>query len=395
MTLKVLRVAASVSPSDGGPSLGTLALSRELRGLGVEDVIVSTDAHDDGHLHVDQIGHAESLDLTLTRVHSPKALKASLGMLPTLIRRLQGTDVVHIHGFYLFHTAAAAILARIHRVPYLIQPHGVFEPYQEKQSAHRKSLYNRLVGSYILRNAAGMLFATESERDHAHQILDRYRTPAFLMSLGSAPPGDPAHAQVAVAKNENNCNILFLARIAPKKRVDLVIGAFPLVLRRYPAAQLTIAGSGDTSLLHDALKQLTAGERSRVNVVGFVEGAAKAHEFSRADVYVLPSENENFGISVAEALHAGLPAVVTADVAIAPQIAEWGAGVVLSGRSIETVADGILQALAPTARETMSKNAKRLAEDRFSWASSARQALSVYQDVLAAAERRAVPQEKP
>ncbi len=356
---------------------------RELRKLGVDDVVVAGDAHGKGNLRIEQLGDLEGLDLTLTRVHAPRALKTSFGMIPTLFRKIRRADVVHIHGFYLFHTAVAALLAKGFGKPYLIQPHGVFEPYQEAQSQKRKALYNRIVGKYVLQQAAGLIFATRSEKEHAEGLLEKFRLNSWLMPLGSTVSGAGQENETAERNFRNSNNVLFLARIAPKKRVDLVVSAVPLVRAEHPNVRLTIAGTGDMSLVTDALDRLSPQDQACITLAGFVQGEEKTAAFSEADVYVLPSENENFGISVAEALAHGLPVVITPDVAIADQVHEWNAGIVVPQRNVEDVASGILAALAPANRATMSQNAVQLADTHFSWEASARRAIDVYRAAIA------------
>ncbi len=184
---------------------------------------------------------------------------------------IRHVDVVHIHGFYLFHSALAAVTARLMKKPYIIQPHGVFEPYQEKRSRGRKNAYMRVIGDQVLRHAAGLIFATEAEQANAKAVIERYSLTSWIMPLGAdataVPPNPPG--------TPHEPTVLFLARLASKKRVDLAIKAMPIVLESQPRARLLIAGEGDMELVETPLAELAPEVQERISVIGFVEGDAK------------------------------------------------------------------------------------------------------------------------
>src|SRR5690606_27143605 len=105
--------------------------------------------------------------------------------------------------------------------------------------------------------------------------------------------------------------LLFLARIHKKKGVDVLLNAWRRLEERHPDWELTIAGPDDGGYL-DGMKQLAAAlQLRRVDFTGPVYGERKSTLLQSSDLYVLPTHSENFGMTVAEALAHGVPAIVT------------------------------------------------------------------------------------
>jgi glycosyltransferase involved in cell wall biosynthesis len=122
---------------------------------------------------------------------------------------------------------------------------------------------------------------------------------------------------------------LFMGRIHPKKGCDLAIEAFARVLAPDPQWRLVIAGP-DPVGLRASLSSLAAklGVSDRITWTGMIGGAAKRGVLSAAEVFVLPSHQENFGIVVAEAMSYGVPPLISNKVNIWREIRDDGAGIV-------------------------------------------------------------------
>jgi glycosyltransferase involved in cell wall biosynthesis len=123
------------------------------------------------------------------------------------------------------------------------------------------------------------------------------------------------------------------------------------------------------------------GIGDRVSFLGRLEGAAKARAFAAADLFILPSYQENFGIAVAEAMAAGLPVVVSHAVAIAREIAGAGAGFVTGNDAMEIAAAIERAARDSEERARMGSRAAHHARERFSWDRTARALMELYGEV--------------
>ena len=237
-------------------------------------------------------------------------------------------DVVHVHGLLNPHSSSAARATLAARRPLVLGPFGTLSRYT---FTHRRRLLKRLyfavVDAPAVRRAQAMHFTTEAEREDAawHGI-------DFTGRAHIVPP--PWRARVPPSRPHDGNTVLFLGRLHAKKGLDVLLDAWPTVRASRQGARLIVAGSGD--IRFDA--------RRGVEYKGFVTGEAKAACLRAADVFVLPSHNENFGIAVLEAIAAGVPVVVSPGVQLAPWVAERQFGVV-ADRTPSAVADAIMRVL--------------------------------------------------
>jgi glycosyltransferase involved in cell wall biosynthesis len=134
-----------------------------------------------------------------------------------------------------------------------------------------------------------------------------------------------------------------------------------------------------------ALEQLAVllGVNDNVTWAGHVSGAAKSDLLQRANAFVLPSINENFGIAPVEALAAGLPVVLTRGVAIHREVAQQQAGIIADDNA-HSLADAMLQMRVPATHQMMSDRAMELARSTFSIEAMQRGLVAMYKAVLAA-----------
>jgi glycosyltransferase involved in cell wall biosynthesis len=174
-----------------------------------------------------------------------------------------------------------------------------------------------------------------------------------------------------IARNDDRPTadaILFLARIAPKKGLDIVLKALYILRERGVNARLTVAGSGDPRYQRRITALVKKLDLNRwVEFLGHVDEVARAALLSSHDVFVLPSRDENFGIAVAEALAAGLPVVITPGVALSEYVAGNASGFVVN-RDPKSVASGIATILAEESNRRHRRNsATALAKRHFRW----------------------------
>ncbi|NUQ19862.1 MAG: glycosyltransferase, partial [Gemmatimonadaceae bacterium] len=155
--------------------------------------------------------------------------------------------------------------------------------------------------------------------------------------------GDGAHRALDASRSPT---ILFLSRLHPIKGLETLLDAWPAVRATRPAARLVIAGAGEPgyerALKARAAQRATDGS---VQFTGFVTGSEKARLLANADVFVLPSYHENFGVAVLEAIAAGLPAVVSPEVQLSGVVEENRLGAVVP-RDARALASGIIGVLA-------------------------------------------------
>ena len=344
--LRALHVIGSISPARGGPSVAVRNVIEALRRRGIAADIATTD--DDGPARRAPVDLASFVELHGQRVrYFPRQTSfyaVSIPLLRWLIAHVRDYDVVHTHGLYTFAPIAAAMVARAAGVPYVMRPAGMLDRWGLK---HRrrwvKSLSIRLVEGPLLGRAARVHFVSEHEHAQAKELGLNIRPLLLplgldLQSVGRAPKASTTHGTV-----------LYLSRIDRMKGVEALIEAFALLVPQRAGVRLVIAGDGPDDLVTQ-LKQLAAarGLADRVRWPGFVQGAEKAALLAAADVFVLPSRSENFGVAVAEAMAAGLPVVVTDGIGMSGLVARTSSGIVTDG-SAGALAEAIDRLLADPA----------------------------------------------
>jgi glycosyltransferase involved in cell wall biosynthesis len=177
--------------------------------------------------------------------------------------------------------------------------------------------------------------------------------------------------------------VVFLGRLHPKKGLDLLIPAFAEVLRSDPNAQLVMIGQGEKTYvqsIHDMAGRL--GLSQRVLFMGHVPVDVKWQALAAGAVFALPSYQENFAMSVAEAMSSGLPVVLSRQVNIWKEVTESGAGLACD-LTAASIADTILKYLKdPALRAAAAARGQRLVSDKFNWDRSTEALEKVYKQVL-------------
>jgi glycosyltransferase involved in cell wall biosynthesis len=176
--------------------------------------------------------------------------------------------------------------------------------------------------------------------------------------------------------------VLFLSRFDRKKGLELLLPAFAEIRRQFANAALVLAGSGDDVLLAELREQArNLGIADNIVWTGFLQGDAKRAAFADADVFVLPSWSENFGIAVVEAMAAGCPVVVTDQVAIHGDISRAGAGYVVPCQPA-AIAAAIARVLGDaSARAVMGSKGRCLTQTQYSLGAVTGKLVAAYRQI--------------
>ncbi|MBV8068484.1 MAG: glycosyltransferase [Acidobacteriaceae bacterium] len=329
--MRVLHVIPSVGPLRGGPSSVIRSLACGLSEQGIEVHICTTD--DNGPERSDVPLGRPRIENGATVFYFPRQFRlytVSLPLARWLMRNVHHYDLVHIHAVFSFASTIAAFCARARRVPYLIRPLGVLNAWGlRNRRAALKQLSLRLVEKLMFASAACVHFTSEQERQEA--LKAGVSAPSVVIPNPFSPlptalsKGEFRNAHPAI---NNRRIILFLSRLDRKKGLELLLEAFAC-LRRGEAC-LVIAGDGE-----HAYKQHLRATAERLGLAdeicwtGFLNGSAKAAALADADVFVLPSYSENFGNAVVEALIAGVPVIISDQVAIHAELSSCEAALVV------------------------------------------------------------------
>jgi glycosyltransferase involved in cell wall biosynthesis len=383
--ISVLHVIPSLSPSQGGPSVALPIIERTLTSLGVSVETATTD--DDGtDRHLAKRLAQPEIENGVTRWYFPKQIefyKVSLPLARWLRREAQRFDVVHIHALFSFSSVMAARAARRARVPYVIRPLGVLNHYgMTQRRALLKRVSFRNIEASLLRDAAAVHFTSHDERVEAERLGVPMRSAVIPLGIETPPIGNAEDFLKSYPALRSKQKLLFLSRIDPKKNLEGLFRSLALLATTFRDLAVIIAGSGDDNYVV-SLKQLARelNVQELITWIGRVDGPEKSAVLAAADLFVLPSFSENFGIAAIEALAAGLPCVLGHGVAVAAEVESSGAGVAVAPTP-EAIADGIKYLLQEDIRQLAAAQARFLVNDKYSSNQMGAGLLRLYREIV-------------
>jgi len=356
----------TLDPSVGGVATAVLALSCGLAQRGHKiDIVVLDDP---------SAAWIKNIDLNLHALGSgATSYRYSSALLPWLREHGGDYDRVIVNGIWQYLSFAAWRRYAGSSIPYYVFPHGMLDPWFKETfplKHFKKWLYWPWAEYRVLRDATAVIFTSEEERLQARKSFWLYRAREKVSPLGvEAPPILPNAKSEFVSRYpqlQNTRNFLFLGRLHPKKGCNILLDAFAQLNSREPTS-LIMAGP-DQIGWEDELRRQAArlNVTNRVVFTGMLQGAMKQGALATADAFVLPSHQENFGISVVEALAASVPVLISNRVNIWREIEADRSGYVESDDVAGTTR--LLQRWIDTAlteRETMRQNARSCFEQRF------------------------------
>lgn len=367
----------------GGPPRSILGLCQALRRAGVEASVFTTTANGQEDFPVsNELQIYEGVPVRYFQRRWPKRFFAVQGLAEALIAEAVNFDLLHIHGLWNLTVWAAMRAARKVGLPYLISPRGMLDGGAMNHEAGRKFIAWHLAERKNLLGAK-LLHATSASEAEA---IAGYNLNKPIVTISHGIEFEAISSTKAHEENtkKSKKQIVFLGRIHPIKRLDLLAAAFVQVKANFPEARLVIAGP-DESGHRKRIEPLFASVADSVVWAGEVEGDAKAKLLSDAAVLVLCSDSENFGLSVPEALAAGTPVVTTRTTPWA-EVESVGCGFWVEQNS-STMAERICYLLnRPEEAAAMGERGAQWAREKFGWDGVASQMTNCYEDILSRCE---------
>jgi glycosyltransferase involved in cell wall biosynthesis len=299
----------TLDPRVGGVAPAVLALSRELARRGHQIDIATLDEPDVAG-NSDLTVHALGAGLTSYRY--------SRKLLPWLREHGGNYDRVLVNGLWQYLIFAAWQRYAGTSTPYYVFPHGMLDPWFKRTYPlkHMKKWFYWPWADYrVLRDAAAVIFTSEEERLQARESFWLYRcrekvSPLGLESPSPVPPETKERFLARYPALPNTRVLLFLGRFHPKKGCDLLIDAFCKL--KPPGVTLVLAGPDPIGWEKELRARVADIDlAARIVFTGMLRGESKQAAFASADAFVLPSHQENFGMSVVESLANGLPVLIS------------------------------------------------------------------------------------
>ncbi len=369
--MRVLQIVALVTPHNvyGGPLTVALNQCQALSALDHDVTLLST------HSGYGTAPHLGGTDTVLFRARNvaPRIGFAGLtspALLRWVYRHVADFDVVHVHMARDFLTLPAALIATSKGVRTVLQTHGMVDESQHALSRPLDAVATRRA----LRSASTVLYLTEAERASLTAVAGET---LHLRRLINGVPVSTLQSDGA-SRARTDLEVLFLARLQARKRPGAFVAAAATLLAEFPDVTFSLVGpdEGEGPDVERAIGDLASN--GRVTWQGPIAREETVARMADADVYVLPSVDEPYPMSVLEALSAGLPVIVTDSCGLADDINTAGVGIVVSS-DVEELADAMRRLIsAPALRLAMARRARALAEQKFSMAAVAEELASTY-----------------
>lgn len=376
--MRVLHVVTVASPDAnyGGPLRVAIDQSRSLMDSGHsvailggrQGYVITPDALDGVRAHLFRARHVLPRRVGWAGLAAP-------GAMVWLLRHRRDFDVVHVHLARDLVTLPIARLAVALGIPVVTQTHGMI--------LDRHDLAAQIVDTVLTRPvfaaASVSLFLTEQERN---QLTAVGRGRAELISL---PNGVPMRADRGTTSEDRPAaipEVLFLARLHPRKRAVLFVEAAIALLDAGAPATFAVVGPDEGD--GPAVRALIAdsGHRESLRWEGALPQEQTISRMSRADIFVLPSVDEPFPVAVLEAMSIGLPVVVTTSCGVAARLRESMSGVVVEP-TLESLVEAIERLIADDRlRERIGLRAQETSRREFSIDSVTTRLNAIYSEVI-------------
>jgi glycosyltransferase involved in cell wall biosynthesis len=373
--MKILHVIQTMSTRYGGPVSFLRALSHSQARAGHTVTICTTNTdYPKGILPVqtDKPVYDYCVNILFHPVQF-QPLLFSLQLMNWIGASITKFDIVHIHGLYRFPVSYAAWSARKFGLPYIIRPHGSLDPYLYRQSRYSvllKRLYERVIDFPNINGASAIHYTTQEELEGA-KYLNFKAKPVVVpngidwIEFSKLPCRGDFRSRIGIDKDTPV--VLFLGRLNFKKGLDLLISAFSKVVKVLPKTQLALVGpdnEGYRKNIHRWCKEF--GIEKSVFTIDHLTAKQVRQAYVDADLFVLPSYTENFGMTVVEAMACKCPVVLSDRVNLSRVVQHAKAGLVVKLKT-EELARAVIDILEnKTLSKSMGEAGRVLVKSQFS-----------------------------
>jgi len=328
--MKILHVIASCDPKTGGPVEGIKQFNKIYKKLNIKANIVTNDDPNENFLK------KKDLPKVIATGPIPNIYKLLNNFNPKLYywlnQNIKNYDYVIIDGIWQFHNYAVYKNAMKFNIPYFVFPHGMLDPWFNENyffKKIKKIIYWHFIQHRILTNAKKVLFTTKLESDLAKKSFKPYKINQTVLGYGIQ--GNPFlksrenlfFKKYKILKDKKI--LLYLGRITEKKGLDLLISAFSQV--REPEMHLVIVGNNDNQYAKKMNYLINNLKITKfVTWTGPLYNKLKWDAYKTASLFCLSSHQENFGISIIEALSSGTPVLITNKINIYKILQKYSCG---------------------------------------------------------------------
>ncbi|GHT53478.1 glycosyl transferase family 1 [Bacteroidia bacterium] len=369
--MKILHTTPNLSLSYGGPTQSVFYTVEGLRvqGLDVDILTYQPDIHD--RLIADD-EYIIALPLGKSSFVHSSGYKHYL--------KNHSYDLYHAQGIWQYPTSIAAKIARKQNKPYIITPRGMLYPQALAASKLKKQIFLKLFLLNDLNKAATVQATCEEEMHHLRNV--GVKTPIAVIP-------NPIHVQdrLPYAMRNAQFKLGYLGRVHPRKNIERIIYAWEKSGNKTTNSELVIIGDGDKSYLDFLKAETTRLNLKNVVFTGFLSGEAKEKMLNALSYLVVPSDFENFGMIIPEALTKGIPVIASKGTPweeLNTHRCGWWVD-----NDVDTLAATIEQALQlpKTTRIEMGRRGQELVKNNYSVEVVAKKMIRLYEWILSGGQK--------
>jgi glycosyltransferase involved in cell wall biosynthesis len=294
--MRIIQIVPHISNEASGPSYSVVRLPQSIALLDNDVLLMSV-----SDVHLPDNGHFSHL--VFPKAAFPPKLCRSPQLYNELGRKSMNADIVHSHSLWELPTVYPGWVTKGNSSNLVISPRGTLSIWALSRSALRKRVFWKIIQEPSMRHASCFHATAECEYDDIRRA--GFRQPICIIPNGVDVP------ELVSKPSSKIRTLLFLGRLHPIKGVNILLHAWHAVMGRFPGWQLRIVGPDNDGYLAEMRSLAAELNLMRVEFAGALFGEDKLHAYRTADLFVLPTHSENFGMTVAEALAAGTPAIVS------------------------------------------------------------------------------------
>lgn len=383
--MKILWVTPYLGKSYGGTSKVVTEIAQEL-GLKCEVDIVTTNANDRNILDV-------PLNVWLPKANHRiqyfscwhrRDLIFSFPLLKWLFENINDYDLIHTNTIFSPLISVVHGICKFKKIPYVVTPHGMLEPWALSYKANKKKYYYQLLEKPLLQraNAIQTLASSEAQKVQNLGFKQTVTIPNGIHPREYKSLPNPELFYQQFPHTRHKTLILFLGRIDPKKGLDLLAPAFAEAYRQFSNTHLIVAGPDSINFMPTAEQYfIDTGCREGVTFTGMLKGDLKLAALAAASIYVAPSYSEGFSMSVLEGMASGLPCIITTGCNFPEAATANVARVVdVDARSITKALIDCLQ--NPRQAIKMGTLARQFVFNNYTWDIAASKLVDIYQQII-------------
>ena len=351
---KVLQVSPAYYPaiSIGGPIFTNLTFSKALQDLGCDvEVLATTQGLSESQIAQMNLGKSDQSEFSYPiwrfRYFGYSHFTFSPGLIFWLWKHLSRFDVVVLQAVWNFPIWMAYLMCLVYNKPFIVIPHGSLYPETVGlKSTQIKRLFLWLYVKKMLQRASNVLFSTLDEQEKVLAFLPIKINAAILPNIVDQKPFTPLPERGTWRKqfqiSPESPVLVHYGRVNPKKGIPFVLECLPKLCVQFPDLRYVIAG-GEDPVYRQALNRIIEekGVSDQVIFTGLLNQADGIRLLRDADLFLLPSLSENFGMSVVEAMLCETAVIVSDQVGISADLAQANCA-----RVVSTTGDELYEAIA-------------------------------------------------